>query len=200
MAELAKALGLQKSNFLAALAGRRPLPERSLASLPEVIGLDAGGGLTTTQVHRWKVRDIHDLTLVLETWVTSVDLRPTQGEAQPDALPPTAWILSARRITDNAQIVGILLGLALAQTDGHSDVIRHGNAVRVSDVERFRTAHAGVDEISALLTENLHPEAKCTTWSDFIRTASEWGFDPQSALRALEVFQSNPSGIAPIDR
>lgn len=200
MAELAKALGLQKSNFLAALAGRRPLPERSLALLPERIGLDAGGGLATTQVHRWKVRDVQDLNLVLETWVTSADLRPTQGVTQPKAIPPSAWILSAHRINDNGQIFGILVGRGLAKIDGLSSAVQRGDPVAVADLERIRTVQIGIDDIQDLLTRGKDAEAQCITWVDFIRAAMARGFDPQSALRALELVRRSPPRIDPTDR
>jgi hypothetical protein len=117
LAELAESVGSSKSIFLAALAGRRSFPDHRIPNLKREIGLDAEGHLDCTYVHRWKVRDVCDLNLVAETWLSAASLRLIEYTGQTEVVVPKLYLLQGVAKTSERAVYATVKGFDAALDD-----------------------------------------------------------------------------------
>lgn len=93
---LAEQVGLQKSNLLAAMAGKRPLPERALGALLDCMGLDRNGAISSQRLYRWRIRDLRHLEPLIGAGplgaISFYEMRPS-GRTR--ALLSEYWLLQA---------------------------------------------------------------------------------------------------------
>jgi len=96
IAQLAEQVGLQKSNLLAAMAGKRSLPERAQGALLEVMGLDRNGALSVQHLYRWRIREVRHIgPLIADGLLGAVTLYGMRPLGRSQALKPEYWLLQA---------------------------------------------------------------------------------------------------------
>lgn len=96
IAQLAEQVGLQKSNLLAAMAGKRSLPERAQGTLLKIMGLDRNGALSVHHLYSWKMRDVrHFGPLIADGLLGAVTLYGMRPLGRSQALKPEYWLLQA---------------------------------------------------------------------------------------------------------
>ena len=183
ISQLAESIGLLKPNLLAAMAGKRPLPERFLGPLIAAVGLLPNGLLATERVYCWRVRDADHLaslgaTGTLEA-ITLYPIRPLKKSA----LQSEYWLLSGRSgviaiIRAKPEIVAACVetGMALGKP-----------ITGIPDPATWWQQGVPKSVVTVLLTERHEASGSpMVSWEDVIRDAERRKVSPEVVMRFLD--------------
>lgn len=178
MRSLAQAVGMPNSNFVSALAGRRPFPKRAEGALFAALGLDAGGRLLSGRLRRWRVRDVTDLRTALSHGLApAVIYRLTLEGGRPPVHP--LWLLvSARR-----EVFAVLDGITEEDLPKlHPEGFSAEASLPVGDWSAWEEATLPVEAVRILLNNVKVGSASEPDWADVIRAAEGRGVSPGDVL------------------
>ena len=183
MAALAQAVGMQKSNLLAAIAGRRPMPAESAVRLWKAIGIDEAGGLAHDRVHYWQVRHNDDLELIERTWFSTADRFAIRGKGQSPARPPLAYLVAGIGVTGDQEL------FAIAYSNGLTTISHKGaeslplSIARIGDISN---AAFTPDALRKLLNDRFELGVTPKTWAQFVQRATSEGLTPEDVWHCLK--------------
>jgi hypothetical protein len=182
---LAEQVGLQKSNLLAAMAGKRPLPERALGALLDCMGLDRNGAISSQQLYRWRIRDLRHLEPLIGTGplgaISFYEMRPP-GRTR--ALLSEYWLLQAG---------SSILAIVRARQDVLRELEISGITISDAAIDTPEPAQwwaEGVPKTVVMvmleqLQDRLARPDKAVTWAQVIAEAERRGIGPEGVMGLL---------------
>lgn len=183
LAELADSVGSSKSIFLAALAGRRPFPDHRILSLKREIGLDDEGKLDDGRLHHWKVRDVADLNLVVESRFSGASMMQIEHTGQTDVALPVLYLFQGVAKTTWTVVYATVRGLDAATLELVTGL------VSLSDerlkVERLDCWDRGQNDLAPVKAMLANRSKEIRSWADVIQLARGLGLTPSDAWARL---------------
>ena len=188
MAALAKTVGLQKSNLLAALAGRRPMPADSAGRLWRAIGIDDAGGLAADRVHYWKVRHADDLALVERMWFSSSERLALRGANQSPDHAPLAYLIAGLNTQGGQEVFATVSGKGIDTLAGDSVSTP---ALLIANIDDIANGKLTPDTVRRLLADRTEPNEAPKSWGQFVRQAKALGLTPEQTWRLVDGTERN---------
>lgn len=183
LAELAESVGSNKSIFLAALAGRRPFPDHRILSLKREIGLDDEGDLDYRRLHHWKVRDVADLNLVVESWFFGASLMQIEHTGQTEVALPMLYLLQGIGKTTGTVVYATVRDLDAATLELITGL------VSLSDerlkVERLDCWERGQHDLVPVKAMLANRPKEIRSWADVIELARGMSLTPSDVWARL---------------
>lgn len=167
MQSLAQAVGMPNSNFVSALAGRRPFPKRAEGALFAALDIDAGGRLLSGHLRRWRVRNVTDLRTALSHGLApAVIYRLTLEGGRPPVHP--LWLLASAR----QEVFAVLDGIVDEDLPKlHPEGFSAETSLPVGDWSAWEQATLPVEAVRILLNNAKVVSARNPGWADVIRAA-----------------------------
>jgi hypothetical protein len=182
MRSLAQSVGMPNSNFVSALAGRRPFPKRAESALFAKLGLDAGGRLVPGRLRRWRVRNVTDLRTVLSHGLSPAAIYRLTLEGGRPPLHPLWLLVSARQ-----EIFAVLDGIRdedLPKLPPENFVDEA--SLQVGEWSAWEQAALPVEAVRILLNNVKVVSDRDPDWGDVIRAAEGRDVSPRDVLVWLE--------------
>ncbi|GEM_PF-3431909 len=182
---LAECIGMPKSNFQSALAGRRPFPKTALHLLFGALGLDNAGRLSTRCLYRWKVREVNDLKKVIENWLSHAKIYRIGSKNSPKVVHHPMCLLEGRvGYEPDNQVFAVIDGLANDVLNTLTpEIVLVGN-LEIENLAVWDEATLPVEAVRAMLNQ-VTTIKQTPTWPDVIREAERLGRLPSEILEWL---------------
>jgi hypothetical protein len=178
---LAELAGLQKSNLLAAMVGKRPLPERAMGVLLDTMGLDRNGAISSQRLYRWRIRDLRHLEPLIGAGplgaISFYEMRPP-GKTR--AIQSEYWLLQAG---------SSILAIVRARHEVLRELVIPGITVSDAAIDTPEPAQWWAEGIPRSVVMVMLEQLKDrlgrpaeVTWEQVIAEAEQRGLGPEGVL------------------
>lgn len=182
LGQISEQLAMLKSNLLSAIIGKRALPERVMEPLFPLLGLSPNGTLRLDVVHRWHVRSLDHLPILLgDGPLGSVTLHPLLTPRK-SAQRWDHWLLCSSN-----GLFGIVRGREGTLAERQITYLTFGAPITIEDPAACWTNGIPKSFVPMLLAQAAGTDKpEIVSWQDVAREAERRHISPNDVMRWLQ--------------
>lgn len=182
LGQVAEQLAMLKSNLLSAIIGKRALPERVLEPLFPMLGLASNGTLRLDVVHRWHIRALDHLQVLLgDGPLGSIVLHPLQTPRK-SAQRWDHWLLCSSN-----GLYGLVRGREAILGERAMPYLTFGPAITIDDPTACWLQGIPKSVVPMLLAQvSGADKSENITWADVQREAERRSIEPKAIMQWIQ--------------